>query len=371
MKKLLLTLLVAASASAQTRVWIVAPAGGDFTDLQPAIDAAAQQDTVLVRSVPGGPAHFGPALIDNKSLNLVVENGSTAITSGLSIRNTGGGRPVLVDGLTVEGRLLVANCDGTVRLTRLTAYHPTPQPDEFHDRATHRILTSDDVTLNECHLTGRHGEGATWAGDGEAGLRIENSKASLYDSHVRGGTGGYAWGSAFCIGSGEGDGGDGLQVRGTASVRFMATTLEGGPMGDHPCGPTYGFDGDDTVVDGTASLDEHTHPALILTATAHTVGGTPASISIQGEPGAAVFLLASPDPWRRALPLDLGTLHLQSPLTVIPLGTLGPGGIMHTSFSTTQTPPGVDFELYRLQLFGSVPGERYLSNPQEVLALAQ
>ena len=36
------------------RTWIVAPAGGDFTVIQDALDVAAAGDTILVREDPAG-----------------------------------------------------------------------------------------------------------------------------------------------------------------------------------------------------------------------------------------------------------------------------------------------------------------------------
>ena len=63
-------LLAAAAPSAQSKVWVVdASGGGDFLDLEPAVQTAAPGDTLLVRS-----GVYGATSI-SKALSVIAESG--------------------------------------------------------------------------------------------------------------------------------------------------------------------------------------------------------------------------------------------------------------------------------------------------------
>src|SRR5689334_22547753 len=67
---LIATAAVSSIASASD-VWIVAPSGGQFTDVQPAVDAASAGDTILVKQ-----GVYSGFTVDGKSLSIVGEIGS-------------------------------------------------------------------------------------------------------------------------------------------------------------------------------------------------------------------------------------------------------------------------------------------------------
>src|SRR6187402_812579 len=94
-------LLLAAGASAQA-VFVVAPVAGPgvfSTDIQPAVDAAANGDLVLVRA----GTYFG-FTIDGKGVSVVADAGATVVANGLvTVSHVSASQRVLLQGLTVHG----------------------------------------------------------------------------------------------------------------------------------------------------------------------------------------------------------------------------------------------------------------------------
>jgi len=106
--------------SAQGAVWVVDDDAGpdvDFTRLQPAIDAAADGDTILLKR----GTYVGLHEIDGKGLSLVSEgpNAEPRIQF-LTVKNTAAHQTVVLRGLTITGtvsflfNLWLLDCDGLV-----------------------------------------------------------------------------------------------------------------------------------------------------------------------------------------------------------------------------------------------------------------
>jgi hypothetical protein len=122
--------LGASSLAAQGKVWVVDDNGGpgiDFTSIQPAVDAAADGDTLLIK--PGSYKTIASGgvlvLLDGKGLTLIAEAGAThqiyhAGNSGtaIAVRNLSASQRCVLRGLRVyalEGRALeVSACAGSV-----------------------------------------------------------------------------------------------------------------------------------------------------------------------------------------------------------------------------------------------------------------
>jgi hypothetical protein len=112
--------VLALAVPTRAEVHVVAPTVGpgvDFTDLQTAINAAAEGDTILVRDGAYGPYFY----IAGKSLSVVADGASVRLTTGINIGDPalwiGGlsqGQEVLVRGLRCEMGVAVSQCEGAV-----------------------------------------------------------------------------------------------------------------------------------------------------------------------------------------------------------------------------------------------------------------
>lgn len=193
-----------AAVSPASQVWIVdAAGGGDFLDLQPAIDFAAEGDTLMVKS-----GAYGDAVIFAKALRVV---GAPAQAKpqidGLSVRGLGANQFVLLSGLSLLGAfeegLSVKNSAG-------------------------RVWVEDSV------LVGHDGEGALSAPDfhptGFAGARVSNSSdVAFMRCELRGGNSApsYFWPTLI-----HGEGANGLELVDAERVVVAGCKLVGTDGGD-------------------------------------------------------------------------------------------------------------------------------------------
>jgi hypothetical protein len=104
MRLLLLILASVGIAPAQT-TWVVDALnrpGTNFTDIQPAVDAAASGDVILVRGagLPPTGARYTAPIIDGKGVSLIGEGATTTWLSGiLEVRNLAGDQRVVLRGV--------------------------------------------------------------------------------------------------------------------------------------------------------------------------------------------------------------------------------------------------------------------------------
>jgi len=195
------TLLLVAPLGAQ--VLTVGPpgTGADFTDIQPAIDAAPGGATLIL--LPGSYAHF----VLDKAVDvlgpgpeLATVAATAADTSAVSVRDLAAGATVVVAGFTAVGGastceasffttgmcvpfIEVDGCLGRVILQELVAESTqTPGP----SGPPMRVTDSQDVHVYACQLEGEGHSGSTYP---TVGLEVESSGLRLVDSSVRGGSG--------------------------------------------------------------------------------------------------------------------------------------------------------------------------------------
>lgn len=199
----LLQFAVALSASLVTSkealadvIVVNAAGGGDFTQIQAAVDAAVEGDTVLVK--PGTYAAF---TINAKGLTVVGDVG-TIVVPRATVWNTSSAQTVTLANLKGTGTssssgFNVLNCAGAVRFVNCDWKGAN---EGTGVAALGGVVTnSSSVAFAGCTITGGDGalmgnqscavgSGNGW--DGGHAFHVENSSVALYDTLTRGGKGG-------------------------------------------------------------------------------------------------------------------------------------------------------------------------------------
>ncbi len=280
---LALALFLAAPASAAVIV-VDIQGGGNHTQIQPAVNAAQDGDTILIKTLP--PNHsYGPFTINNKSLTLVAEKGAHVRTYHQDIilpwiyneiENLGPTKTVTLCG--IEGSFRLFGCQGSVRFENCETFGKPGWAD------------------------GEWGYGA----DAIAGLLIYTcSRVSFVRSTIAGADGGWATGPWYNICT---DPAPGLVANG-ATVALYHCVVTGG----------HGYLGcpDAPPIQQTGST--------ILAYDATNIGprdfegssplrrGEQGQIRIACQPGDYVVLLLSAHPGFLQFPGVTGTLLLDAP----------------------------------------------------------
>jgi hypothetical protein len=242
---LLLTLVTSLPATAQSVFVVDATGAGDFTALQPAIDAAANGDVILVRtSLAVGAA---VTTIDGKGLTVIGDAVAHPDVAALSVINLPAGATVTLRHLAsisplnhfqaIEAR----DSLGTVVLEDVMARGQSAGP-FILSAAGLRTVHCDAVVLNLCTLQGgtaEAGSGGVWpALPALPALLSEDSRVSATWTDFQGGAG--ASGGFF----GVGYPGDGIQATG-GYLHLSRATVKGGanPTCDTTCSGIPGSDG--------------------------------------------------------------------------------------------------------------------------------
>lgn len=226
------------SPAAQAGVLVVAPSGQLYSQIQDAVDNAAEGDTILVKT--GNYASF---VISARSLAIVGDEGANVqIAGAIRVRNLGGSQRVLLTRLTANGvyaatgfgqyGLYASNNAGALRVEGCAlkgAAGNSAHPDGY---AGAWLENCFDVGVHESTCVGGAGKDG-WAGvdNGRSGdgIRASGCTLAVASSVVRGGTG---LSGSDCWNSPDGgDGGDGLHLLGSV-VWLHAGTARGGDGGD-------------------------------------------------------------------------------------------------------------------------------------------
>lgn len=415
-----LNFLLAASPAAQGALWTVAQGGGaDFTEIQAAVDAAADGDVLEIAS-----GFYAPVAITGKGLTLLGKGAVTiaSLNPGgppevLAIEGLGPAQSVVIDGLAVfrfqpgqSGTVRIEGCAGPVWLqnmfvdsygaealaveasssvvldrcllqTNLSSPGPSGEP---HPAPGARAEHGARVFAYGTDFRGSHGF-LTGAGlpllsaplDGGAGLVLVDSEAHLTGGALHGGTG-----SSFDTGSclTAGDGGAAAELAtagGSGSLLVVAGTLvEAGGQGffEPGCGapvPGVPFD-----VQAGSVVDAGGPARLTAMAEGSVEAGALAHASAAGAPGDLFFLFASGAPAPAlSLPLSLSSsldLHLAlAPLVLVHAQAL-PTGLASFALPTPFLPIGVAVATPALQgLFVDTLGAPHASTPHALALLAR
>jgi hypothetical protein len=309
---------LALPASADVLV-VDASGGGDHTCLDDAIAAAAEGDTLLVRSTCATSA-----TVQAKSLTLVFDGDEEGLLlGGLSVRDLGPGQRVVLRGLkptlppTVEALSLVDNV-GHVWVEDCTFRGGIGNVGFFGMTSPGRpgvlVSGSSSVTFVRCRLYGGRGFSGQVvppnicapASAGGPGARVQfGSKVAFYQCDLSGADGGNG---NVCLTSAQG--GDGLHVL-DSDVFLSGCTASGGP-GGVAGNSAIGAGGAGLAVGGTGA---------VTTRDGHFAGGAGGT-----GPGAATGARASGSPPPRTrvawmLPWNVRQISRRNPRCCYVLGS--------------------------------------------------
>lgn len=323
-------LLPVGSALAQGTVRVVDDdPGGDFTAIQPAIDASAPGDVIVVRA--GTYANFSMA---GKGVTVLGDEGALVTVQGVP-----GANETRVSGVPAGQRALLRNldfvpptaiaqstlrvdaCAGVVWIEDVSvAEPPVSLGPTLLDADAVEISNSAQVVLVDATIVGARGVppgggleggqeglvvrnstahlhrcdvkgGATvvMGSSGRIGTRVDGSFVSLRDSVSRGGQGGSGF---IFFGTTPGPGGPGLSLNAGSEVWSNTTQLLGGPGGIDALGGAPGPVGPPFVQTG-GTLTQVSAPSVALAATGLVRDDDDALLGITTAPGSPAFLLVS------------------------------------------------------------------------------
>lgn len=411
-----LTLAVAglAGAALGQRTWTVARSGpADFVEISDAVAAAADGDTVLVRSgVYDRFEVIGKGLVIEAEGSVTVSS-PIGVTPFVRIANTTASQSVTLRNVTIVAgtaglqdiAFAVADCDGPVLLQDVLL-------STFYSGHPLAVRNCASLTLSRCQLqssTTFHGVlgGAVVGPAVYHAATVESSRLWIYDSSFEGGYGGgsfwlggqvhqasvggmglamrgselFASNSTFVGGSTSNnpanacapgaDGSPGIQMTPWGGVpstgRLLDCQATGGSAGLGSCGNSNG-----TVAVG---IDAPAGAATLLpgpfpTATIERVlrPGETATLEIAGQAGDGVLLA-----WSTrfaaaiALPGQPAGLHIGQPLNVIGLGVVPPAGALTLAFGVPTLPASVSLS-FTLQPF-ALSGSAFLDAGPQMLTI--
>ena len=400
-----LLLLFPLVPSAGASVLVVDPANGPFTEIQAAVDASVDGDVVLV-----GSGTYSAVTVTARKLVITADAGASVLVQGgvrvaslapsqtfvlANVDATGGAMPY---GLRVEA------CDGHVRIEGGTF---RGAPGQGHGISS---AGNADLALTRVRAIGGSAAAAPFSNPTSGhGLEDSLSSLTLYDSVFEGGDGGdgafgtamgasgghgvsasdgalFASGSAFLGGDGgdagdtgvcfncsyAGAGGAGIRLSGAATAEMLDTFEAGGAGGHaHPtaCCSAGELPGPARLGSGFTDL---AGTSRHLVAESPVREGTTATLTLTGEPGELVRLLISRTADRKASPLHSGVLLLGSPIRLVQLGTVPPGGVLTAQVPVFTLGPGLEAITLHLQSrFTSPQGVTVLSGPAPWVVLDQ
>lgn len=230
---------LALSVSAHAGVWVVDEfGGGDFLRIQPAVNAASDGDTILVKA----GSYPGFEVID-KALTITAELAATVDVEGSArVFDLSASKTVVLAGLACVGvsggglneyGFYAEDCTGSVRVERCTFLGADGTTGHRDGTDGARAVRCVDIAFSAIDSTGGRGLYAYWEGDpppdprgnGGMGLLVLDSNASVFTSTLRGGDGVEPPSPSNYQDSG-GHGGDGLRVM-SPTIPASATTLIG------------------------------------------------------------------------------------------------------------------------------------------------
>ncbi len=203
-------LFALADTSSAGVIVVDAAGGGSFTQIQPAVDAAIDGDTILVK-----PGNYAAFTINAKGLTVVGDVGTITIPKA-TVRDTSSTQTVTLSNLKANGVSSVSpafgvlNCAGAVRVVACDWNGRDEIFPSFGSGHGGEVTNSSSVAFAGCTITG--GDGALMANvscvpgsqgsPGRDAFYVDNSSVAMYDTLTRGGQGGNGEAQSFAGGWG-------------------------------------------------------------------------------------------------------------------------------------------------------------------------
>ncbi len=405
-------------ARAEAGVLTVGASGAAYTNIQSAVDAAVEGDTILI-----APGVYPAFTVDAKSLSIVGGDPSQAlaVSGPVVIENLAAGQVVLLAGQNFAivssdaNGLEVQQNAGSVRVQGLRvqggcdAFGLAGFPGAMVDH-------SSDVAFSDATIMG--GAPCDWPGIGGDALHAAQSSIALYGVSLQGadgianffdagstGTNGgaaciatdgfmFASGTSFLGGAGAdgsdgsgdcanggtaagsgGNGGNGLVLSGTGFARLFDCPTTGGAAGfvggGTTCGASDGTSGIDTLIAPGATIIDQiaVHRTTHVEMPSHEQSAIP--FTFEGSPGDRVFLLLSKSP-RFSYNSNLeGVSLVRGPAFYRQyMGTIDASGQLHAGIGVASLPVGVDeVTWYAQTMVIDAFGLRLLGGPATLVVL--
>jgi hypothetical protein len=391
---------------------VSASGGGSFLEIQPAVDAALDGDTILVKN-----GSYLPFTVANKALVIVGDGANVSVLGEVHARDLEAAKTLALVNLKVTGTngsdgLRLENDSGKVRASHCTFDGATLRdggdgaavqncrdvafahcafrggmgvngmldtPGSEPGIAGRGITGSGStVTIHECSVVGGNGEsgdgGSDWdGGTGSDGCRVDQSALYAAASQFTGGNGGTGLPSS-CLGATGGWAGIGVLLFGQGSIgRMLSNTAVGGTPGCDSgalclpeCYPQQPPRAGGTFVDVAGFAASIDLPTPVRE-------NTTLPITVRGRQGDAVFLMRSDRSRNVYVPAWGSTMlvRLRSPKDVVYLGTLpSDGAPVVYNLQLPDLGPGVESTTTYLQLMIQNPAwPRRLSGVSTLVVL--
>ena len=399
---------------------VAAGGGGNYTTIHAALAAAADGDTILVRT-----GNYPGFAVPDKTVSIVADGAAVVTVTGTaSITSLAASHTIVLGGLRITGvtlngssspALIVHDVDGPVRVQACSLTGsggvdypveglPAGNGAEIQGASTRvafegcTIRGGDWGECEYCDLMGAGGIGfdATFAarvalydctvsggggaftpdgdmgafdgGNGGDAAYISNGFLHASNSTLTGGEGGYvldcAWGQ-----TNGGDGGDGLQLFGAnVGAWSIGSTFQPGAGSPHivsGCAEALpGAPGRD-IVGGSGTYFPLAGAELDMQAPSVVREGQDLVFTVHGQPGTLVELEFAPATQFTAIPSWRGVLLTRNPPGLHPslyLGAIPASGVIHDGITVGDLPAGVASGQYFLQARGRGPGGRVLGS---------
>jgi hypothetical protein len=390
--------LLAVSSRASVIV-VSSSGGGQFTNLQAAVNSAASGDTLLVKA-----GSYSSFTIDAKALSVVADTGATVTVNGsVIVQNLAANQNVVLAGFIVTGATTTSMSDtpgvalyatansGALRVDACQLTGATGYGDHFGNGAdccypsnhasgwigARLAQNSGGIGFVGCTIRGGRAANAYFGCEcgtgapGGDGLSLDGTRVALYDCTIVGGRGGdgggqaadggagcraqsssiacglFASGTSFSGGNGGdgtdilyavgGDGGSGLYADQPALAQLLDCTTQGG-AGGISCGAPNGHPGQATS--GTSQPFVFTGTRLAFDAPTPVRENTDTPVSFTGQPGEHVYLYMADATGFQALAHWMGVLvtNKSAPhqaVYAIDMGTIPQTGVLNTVLNFT------------------------------------